>query len=454
MSEGMSILTIVNDVKVTVPSSPRLMTNYILQEQGDWFEDEIHFIRHFIKPGMKVIDIGANYGLYSLSIAKIAGPSGKIWAFEPTPSTAACLKKSIDANNFSNIELIQLGLSDRFGSASFYTSPNSELNSLSKEATAGDNVEEISLVTLDHCLAQYDWQDIDFIKLDAEGEEAKILSQGHKTLSALSPLIMFELKHLSSVNLPLIKQFKDLGYESYRLIPGLNVLVPFDPSKAADPYLLNLFCCKEDKAKELEGKGLLVRQWSDDFAIEDCIANSVLGELPYMKSLSGNNTLNSPSEAYSEVLKLYLMSLTEKRSSTERVACLLTSLDKLRPLFTSGEARTEHLATYARIAFDAGERSFGLDIIYSMIDRFSENMSQGISQPFLPAAVRYDSLDPGKNLNAWLFASALEACIEKYKFSSYYTKNDTLPLFESLTDLGFISDGLLQRQQLIQNCNT
>jgi len=93
-------IAMVNNVSVTVPSSPQSMTNFVLQEQHDWFEDEIKFIRHYIKPGMKVVDIGANYGLYTLTIASIIGHSGKIWAIEPTEATATCLRKSIAANNF------------------------------------------------------------------------------------------------------------------------------------------------------------------------------------------------------------------------------------------------------------------------------------------------------------------------------------------------------------------
>ena len=68
--------TIKNNISVIAPDSIGLMTPFVLQEQNDWFEDEMKFMRHFIKPGMKIIDIGANYGLYTLTIAKLAGESG------------------------------------------------------------------------------------------------------------------------------------------------------------------------------------------------------------------------------------------------------------------------------------------------------------------------------------------------------------------------------------------
>jgi len=150
-------ITIVGDIKVTVPASTKYMTTFILQEQGDWFEDEISFVRQFIKPGMRVIDIGANYGLYTLTMAGILGDTGKVWAFEPTAATAACLRESIEKNGFSNVELIQAGLSDHAGKSELFTSPNSELNSLTEGSSGMGHCEVIRLSTLDQCRQEYGW---------------------------------------------------------------------------------------------------------------------------------------------------------------------------------------------------------------------------------------------------------------------------------------------------------
>lgn len=66
-------LTLIDDVRVVVPDSLDLITPYVLLEQEDWFEDEIKFLRRLLKPGQKVIDIGANYGVYALSMAQGRG---------------------------------------------------------------------------------------------------------------------------------------------------------------------------------------------------------------------------------------------------------------------------------------------------------------------------------------------------------------------------------------------
>lgn len=447
-------ITIVNSIRITVPASPQFMTTYILQEQNDWFEDEIKFVRNFIKPGMKVIDIGANYGLYTLTIANILGKSGKVWAFEPTEATSACLKESISCNKFDNIKLIQSGLSDRLGTARLFTSPNSELNSLSKEASSGNQHETISLLTLDHCKHKYGWESIDFIKLDAEGEESNILKKGKKTLSSLSPLIMFELKHGKSVNLPLINRFKSLGYDSYRLLPGLNKLIPFDHNEPFDGYLLNLFCCKEDKAKQLEDEGVIVRSWASKNTTDDKLAKHHIEKLAY-GSLLGNMSASSQcgdSDEYLSILNSYIMSLSDTETSSDRVGCLMGSLSGLRSMIEKGGQRVERLVTFSRIAFDSGERSLGVKILFDLINRYSSNINYEFSELFLPASQRYDGITPDKGINGWLFSSILEQCIEKHAYSSYFTGGAALPLLEQLNKLGYMDENMQKRHMLVKSC--
>ena len=98
-------LTLPNGVRIVVPNSLNLITPYVLLEQQDWFEDEIKLLRRLLQPGQSVIDIGANYGTYTLSMAHSVGPTGQVWAFEPASATADLLAQSIAANAFSQSRL-------------------------------------------------------------------------------------------------------------------------------------------------------------------------------------------------------------------------------------------------------------------------------------------------------------------------------------------------------------
>lgn len=447
-------MQLINNINVTVPNSLALMTPFVLREQNDWFEDEIKFIRTFIKPGMKVIDIGANYGLYTLTIAKIIGDQGKIWAFEPTAATHACLQQSIASNNFNNIELIQAGLSDKIGEAKFYTDPNAELNSLSKEAVSGNFYETIALLTLDHCANKYRWLDIDFIKLDAEGEEINILKAGTNFLASVSPLIMFEFKHGENVNLPLINSFKNLGYETYRLLPGLNVLIPFNTDNCFDRYLLNLFCCKPDKATTLESAGVIVRQWQEI----DCSPNpaavsehlSKLGFRKYFNHITFDDT--NTSQEYLKILATYINAHSKSTNITERVGCLMTALNLIGNMLINGEQRIERLVTFARIAFDAGERTLVVNILSSLVNRYGNKLDFEITEPVFPASSKYDSIPPDNNIKKWLFSSIIEQLIITHAYSAYFTQRASLPLFKQLNRLGFMDKDMQRREELIRSC--
>src|ERR1700733_12693134 len=97
--------------RVVTPDSLSLVTPYVLYEQEDWFEEEIGFLRSFLRPGQQAIDVGANYCIYALSIAKAVGPTGAVWAFEPAASPAAFLEQGIAANKFTQVVLERSALS-------------------------------------------------------------------------------------------------------------------------------------------------------------------------------------------------------------------------------------------------------------------------------------------------------------------------------------------------------
>ncbi len=132
------------------PIRTHLLTPYVLYEQQDWFEYEIRFLRRPPgEPGQQAIDVGANYGVYSLSIAMAVGPTGRVWAFEPASSTAAFLEQGIAANNFAQVVLERSALSRDCGTARLTLNENSELNTLDVAGRAGGTTETVRVVTLD-----------------------------------------------------------------------------------------------------------------------------------------------------------------------------------------------------------------------------------------------------------------------------------------------------------------
>lgn len=142
------------------------------------------------RPGMTVLDVGANLGLYSLLLSRLVGPSGRVVAFEPDPSLHALLCENCAANGAQNVAPHRLAL----GSAPermvlSRLTLNSGDNHLGSDAEATFRrpveVEVASLDTLMPGLRP------DLVKVDVQGWELKVLRGMEATLRASDGVGLF-----------------------------------------------------------------------------------------------------------------------------------------------------------------------------------------------------------------------------------------------------------------------
>jgi FkbM family methyltransferase len=455
MARSMSItLQLVDGTQVVVPDSPHLITPYVLREQQDWFEDEIKFLRRALRPGQQVIDIGANYGIYTLSMARAVGPQGKVWAFEPASTTAALLEQSIAVNGFTQIMLERCALSSQPGTAWLSINDNSELNEIIRGRTPADRSEEVPLTTLDESLQKHGWNDIAVVKIDAEGEEANILKGGRDFFSRLSPLILYEIKAGSVMHFELVAAFSALGYRSYRLVPGLNVLAPFKPDTESDPYLLNLLCCKADRAALLAANGFLADTAAEvPFSLlENHYWDRALAKLPYARELLAAWKSSAQANDRGELdgaLALFAFSCEHAQQPGLRFAALELSFRILRGLC---DKRPSHLrlASLSRVAAAYGARSIAVDALKRLATAILARREIDPSEPFLAPAARFDSLLPRSNFADWLLAASLEELERLGHFSSFYAGSSGKQRLELIRQLGF-GDEEMQRRLMLVN---
>src|SRR3974390_116251 len=245
-----------NHVTLAVPPGLNSITTYVLLEQETWFEKELNFLSRWLKPGMTAIDIGANLGVYALPIARLVGPHGRVFAYEPGSEAHRLLEQSRDINAASNLEIFDLALSDGERDGRLLVGASCELNALGD----GGAAEPVHITSLDIENSKRGWPPPDFIKIDAEGEEERILVGGRDFFARHSPLIMFEIKAGAVINENLRAAFPALGYQLFRLLIGAPILVPLDPRLPLDPFELNLFACKPDQMRSLRDGNFLVDQ--------------------------------------------------------------------------------------------------------------------------------------------------------------------------------------------------
>ncbi len=461
-------LTLVDGVRIVVPDSLNLITPYVLIEQQDWFEDEIKFLRRLLQPGQKVIDIGANYGVYTLSMAQTVGPTGHVWAFEPASSTAKLLAKGIAANDFTHIVLEQSALSSTCGTAQLSLSEHSELNALVHGKPSMSTSETVPLVTLDERMENYGWRDIEFMKIDAEGEEANILNGAKKFFAELSPLVQYEIKAGDDLHLELVQNFAALGYNSYRLAHGLDLLIPFDAQSPADGYLLNLFCCKPERAKLLAAQGFLLdsathQPTTRTERLKDILKKinnhnaydwrQTIAKLPYgvqLANLWEQTMTEGDSAEVDEALFFYALSRDSSLSSSERFDALEASFSILN-ILCEHQPSYLRLASLARVARDYGARLLAVNALYKLSNAILQhNFQVNPGEPFLAPGERFDSIPPGEAFGNWILAAVLEEFERLGSFSSFYTGASARQRLEIIHELGFGSTEMERRLSLLQ----
>jgi len=144
-----------------------------------------------IKPGMNIVDVGANIGLLSMAFARLAGSDGHVFAFEPEPELFATLELNCRNNGFENISCFNMALGAKSGTSLLFQSDLhlGDNRMFGSEKSSRKKI-EVPIARLDDIIKH---QHIDFIKIDVQGYEMEVL-KGMERLIGRSPnlRVMFE----------------------------------------------------------------------------------------------------------------------------------------------------------------------------------------------------------------------------------------------------------------------
>ncbi|HEX5655216.1 MAG TPA: FkbM family methyltransferase [Chitinophagaceae bacterium] len=165
---------------------------------ADYEAENLLLIDKYIEPGMHVVDVGAHIGLMSVIFAHKTGVKGKVYAFEPTPSSFELLQKTIALNHSNSIIRPEnAALGEQSGETSFFISEHRADNSNSLvDNNRQDRLEQrirVKLYSIDDYVNQEKIEKIDFIKIDAEGAELSVLRGALKTLQRFQPNMILAL---------------------------------------------------------------------------------------------------------------------------------------------------------------------------------------------------------------------------------------------------------------------
>ena len=168
-----------------------------------------------LKKDITIFDVGTNIGLFSMVYANIYKESS-IYSFEPVPFIHNIAKENFHLNSSvcKNIKLENLGLSDKEESLQL-SLPKSSQHKRYKENIniglysiygRGEEKFNADFLTLDKYVEREGISSLDFIKIDVEGHEYRVLQGALSTIKRFKPIIIFELNELTlklSGNLPI-----------------------------------------------------------------------------------------------------------------------------------------------------------------------------------------------------------------------------------------------------------
>ena len=165
-----------------------------------------------IGTGSVFFDIGANVGYYSILASRLAGPTGRIAAFEPLIRNLAYLQRHVEINGADNVQVLPFAISSDNSIVSFSTGADSAMGHLDAE---GDGDMLVPTVTLDEISDRLGLVP-DVIKIDVEGAEMDVFRGGARVLAA-KPTI-FLSTHSDELRLECLELLKGLGYSVTSLL--------------------------------------------------------------------------------------------------------------------------------------------------------------------------------------------------------------------------------------------
>lgn len=224
-----------------------------LIEYGEYAQGEADLFRQILKPGMAVVEAGANLGSHSVLLARGCAP-GPFFAFEPQPRVFQVLCTNLTINGIANARAYPEALGAAAGTAdidvSNYGQPGN-FGSASVRAQPRGLSERVRVSPLD------DWQlpALHFLKVDVEGSELDVLRGAEATIRRCRPVIFTE-NDRAAHQPELVQLLSSWGYRLYWHVTPLFRLGNtngrsdniFGPTVA-----LNMFCVPEESALSVTG---------------------------------------------------------------------------------------------------------------------------------------------------------------------------------------------------------
>jgi FkbM family methyltransferase len=182
-----------------------------LAEYGEYSEAELDVLRQLLRPGAVIVEAGSNIGALTIPLARIAGESGRVYAFEPQRLLFQILCANLALNGLYNVVAQQRALGNAPGELLVPVLPPGEaLNFGGVSLETHQWGEPVPVGTIDALALKR----LSLVKADVEGMEQAVLEGGRETITRLRPVLYVECDRRDR-SPALIELILSFGYRAF-----------------------------------------------------------------------------------------------------------------------------------------------------------------------------------------------------------------------------------------------
>jgi len=192
---------------------------------GDYEPVTVQAVLDHLRPGAAFADLGANVGVFSVLAARAVGPAGRVYAFEPTPRSAAMLRANLERNGVvRQVTVVEAAGAAEPGRARFATVASSQLNSIAVGDELGGETIDVEVTSLDAFFEKQGWPPLDVVKMDVEGQEIDVFRGMSRLVErnlGLRVVFEYHLGQLGRTGTPgrqLIETARGLGFDAFEVL--------------------------------------------------------------------------------------------------------------------------------------------------------------------------------------------------------------------------------------------
>jgi FkbM family methyltransferase len=238
--------------------SPHDYISYGIFFFGIYDRQMTNFMKTYIPENGTCFDVGAGWGWFTLLMASLVGPNGRVDSFEAFPPNFRKLETSISLNGFVCVKVNNLAVNNKLGKIYFippsdditqhikYLNDCSGIGYITPQRVEGSI--EVPTISLDQYVESQQIKSLDLIKLDIEGSEYSALVGAKKIIGKFRPIIIVEYNRGTSqragTSIRELDQLLDLyGYDRYTFDRGLEKLILENwENRPGNDVVFNVYC--------------------------------------------------------------------------------------------------------------------------------------------------------------------------------------------------------------------